>query len=401
MKIKFKLPVLFLLGTLFYTGSSHTYASEDSLWCERAIKVVEGHALNMLEEVLTTQKLPRSEERGLQPASDWTSGFYPGVLWYLYSYTGCDFWKKNAETVTAYLEKEQYNEDDHDIGFRIYCSYGKGYEFTANEAYKKVIIQSAKSLATRYNPKVQAIQSWHANADKDWMFPVIIDNMMNLELLYKASDFTSDRYFSDIALKHAITTQKNHFRKDFSCPHVVDYNPATGKMRRADYNNGYNDPQKSAWSRGQAWGLYGYTYMYRVTKSKEFLDFAENIAAFILNHPNMPEDLIPYWDFNSPKIPSKRDASAAAINAAALLELSTYPTSSAKYYFETAEKILQTLASEKYLATVGTNGHFAIKHATGNFLAGSELDNTLIYADYYFIEALIRYQKIRKNQSLF
>ncbi|WP_462346088.1 glycoside hydrolase family 88 protein [Coprobacter fastidiosus] len=390
-----------LLFFLLLQGIHASQNPEQEQWYIRSIKIVEAHAQNMLDEVMKDKLLPRSEERGRLPIEEWTSGFYPGILWYLYEYTQDDYWKKNAETVTAFLEQQQYNTNDHDIGFRISCSYGKGYELTHNESYKKVIIQSAQSLCTRYNPKTKAILSWNPNPKRDWKFPVIIDNMMNLELLYQAAELSGNKKFTDIALNHAITTMNNHFRKDYSCPHVVDYDPKTGQMRRMDFNNGYNDPSKAAWSRGQAWALYGYTFMYRVTKDKTFLDFAEKIASYILDNPHMPDDLIPYWDYNAPKIPTKRDASAAAINAAALLELSTYPTSNSQKYFDAAEKTLKSLSSDEYLAQPGTNGNFAIKHATGNFLGGVEVDNAIIYADYYFIEALCRYLKLIQHQDLF
>lgn len=394
--------ILFAITASRATGTEGKLNNEKSLfWAIRSIKVVESHAHNALYKVLEAGKLPRSEERGLQPVTDWTSGFYPGILWYLYEYTRDPYWCANAEAVTHLLENEQYNENDHDIGFRIGCSYGKGYELTRKKEYEKVIIQSARSLSTRFNEKIGIIQSWNADERRDWKCPVIIDNMMNLELLYTGAQLSGNKEFERIALKHAETTLENHFRADYSCPHVVDYDPQSGKMRRMDFNNGYSDPQKAAWSRGQAWALYGYTLMYRVTKEKRFLEQAEHIANYILNNPNMPADLIPYWDYNSPKIPTKRDASAAAINAAALLELSTYSASQSTRYFKAAEQTLKSLSLPQYLAEPGHNGDFALKHATGNFMGGSELDNTLIYADYYFIEALIRYLKLARGQQLF
>lgn len=388
------------IALLMSAGTLSSQSREgDPYWVVRSIKIIESHANNMLPNVLKSKKLPRSEERGLQPSSDWTSGFYPGILWYLYRYTNDYYWMINANTVTEFLEEEQYNQNDHDIGFRISCSYGKGYEYTGNDKYKSVILQSAKSLSTRFNEKIGIIQSWNPDKKRDWKCPVIIDNMMNLELLYQAAEISGDDSFKKIALKHAETTMKNHFKKDYSCPHVVDYDPETGKARKMDYNNGYNDPEIAAWSRGQAWALYGYTFMYRVTKDKRFLEQAEHVANYIINNPHMPEDMVPYWDYNSPKIPTKRDASAAAINAAALLELSTFQTKLADTYYKAAEKTLKSLSSDKYLAEPGTNGNFAIKHATGNFLAGSELDNTLVYADYYFIEALYRYLELNRSKK--
>jgi uncharacterized protein YyaL (SSP411 family) len=189
----------------------------------------------------------------------------------------------------------------------------------------------------------------------------------------------------------------NQYRSDFSCSHVVDYNPKTGEFRKRDYNNGNNDPATAAWSRGQSWGLYGFTLVYRETQDKRFLQHAENIANYVLTHPNMPEDMVPYWDYNAPEIPTLRDASAAAILASGLIELSGYTKTNGKKYFLAAEKILKSLASSKYLAEPGTNGDFLIKHATGNFLKNSEKDGPLIYADYYFLEGLERYLKAKKS----
>ncbi|MBI9063655.1 MAG: glycoside hydrolase family 88 protein [Marinilabiliaceae bacterium] len=369
-------------------------------WVTHAFKVIEGQAKGMLKEVKKTGLTPRSIERGLRPSEDWTSGFYPGILWYLYEYTGKDQWCKEAAQVTAYLEKEQYSNHDHDIGFRIYCSYGNGYLLTQEAHYKQAVVNAAKALSTRYNEKTQTIMSWNPNEQRDWKYPVIIDNMMNLELLFEATRFSGDNSFTEIAIKHAQQTMKFHYRSDFSCPHVVDYDPATGAFRRMDYNNGFCDPKRAAWSRGQSWGLYGYTLMYRETSDSQYLAFAENIAAFLLDHPNMPEDMVPYWDYHAPKIPTMRDASAAAIMASAFLELSTYAEDGNRY-FKAAEKILKSLSSEQYLAHPGTNGHYVLKHATGNYLNGSEVDGTLIYADYYYVEALLRYLKIINDQPLF
>lgn len=369
-------------------------------WVLNSMKVAQTQAMGMLPEVLKSGKLPRSQEKGLRETSDWTSGFYPGELWLLYKYTGDEFWKENARKVTTFLEKEQYNKNDHDIGFRIYCSYGNGWLLTKSEEYKKVIVQAAQSLVSRYNEKTHTIMSWGKRPERDWKYPVIIDNMMNLELLAEASKLTGNELFKKIAIEHADRTMKDHYRKDYSCPHVVDYDPETGAFRKMDWNNGYSDPKVAVWSRGQGWGLYGFTMMYRETKDLRYLQHAEKVAEFILKNPNMPEDMVPYWDFSSPKVPTMRDASAAAIIASALMELSTYSTNG-KRYFEAGEKMLKSLSSGKYQAASGTNAHYLLKHATGNFIQKGELDGTLIYADYYFVEGLIRYLQLINNEPLF
>ena len=398
---------IYILLTLLVIGFSPITVNAQALandnapaWVHTAFRNIDAQAKLMLKEVKKTGLTPRSVERGLRPSKDWTSGFYPGILWYLYEYSGKEKWQKAAAEVTSYLEKEQYSNRDHDIGFRIYCSYGNGYLLTGEKQYKDAVVNAAKALSTRFNEKTQTIMSWNPTEERDWKYPVIIDNMMNLELMFEATRFSGDKSFTDIAIKHAQQTMKFHYRADYSCPHVVDYDSETGAFRRMDYNNGFSDPKTAAWSRGQSWGLYGFTLMYRETGDKQYLAFADNIANYLINHPNLPEDMVPYWDYNAPKIPTMRDASAAAIMASALLELSTY-SENKELYLSTAKKVLSSLASEQYMAKPGENGYYVIKHATGNYLNGSEVDGTLIYADYYFAEALLRYIKLINDKSIF
>lgn len=323
----------------------------------------------------------------------WCSGFYPGSLWYIYEYTQNEAVKTLAEKNTLKLDPIQYVTNDHDVGFQLNCSYGNGFRLTGNEDYKKVLYQGAQSLATRFSSVTGVIRSWDF-LRRGWKYPVIIDNMMNLELLFWAAQATGDSTFYDIAVKHADTTLKNHFRADNSLYHGLNYNPKTGTIKH--YQGGQGFSEKSAWARGQAWGLYGYTMMYRFTKKPEYLEQAIKIAEFVLNHPNMPKDLIPYWDYNAPDIPDAlRDASAAAINCSGLLELSQYVSGDkAKKYYKAAEKMLQTLSSPVYTAEVGTNGGFILKHSVGNIPSGTEVDVPLTYADYYYVEALCRYKSL-------
>ena len=267
---------------------------------------------------------------------------------------------------------------------------------TKDPKYKVVIVEAAKSLATRFRPTPGVIQSWDEDrgwqGTKGWMCPVIIDNMMNLELLFEASDLSGDSTFRKMAISHANVTMENHFRKDFSCYHVVDYDKIKGGVRSKCTAQGYAD--ESSWARGQAWALYGYTVCYRETKDKRYLDFAENIYNFIFTNKNMPTDLIPYWDFDAPNIPNEpRDASAAAVMASALYELSTLGKPE---YKETADKIIISLSGASYRAIVGTNGNFMLMHSVGSIPHGSEIDVPLNYADYYFLEALTRKQALEK-----
>lgn len=320
----------------------------------------------------------------------WCSGFYPGTLWMIYANTKDEAIKAEAEKRLALQEKEKHYTGNHDLGFMMFCSFGTAYAITRNPAYKEVIFTSANSLATRYRPSIKSIQSW--DSSKNFKCPVIIDNMMNLELLEWVVQNGGDKRLHDIALNHANSTLKNHFRPDYSSYHVLDYNLQKGMVERKVTHQGYSD--ESAWARGQAWGLYGYVVMYRFTKAKEYLDLANNIAKFLLSHPNLPKDKIPYWDFNAPDIPNaKRDASAGAILASALLELAQYNKNQRKEYVQTAEMILRTLASPAYRAPLGSHGGFILLHSVGHLPAKSEVDVPLTYADYYFIEALTRYKK--------
>lgn len=321
----------------------------------------------------------------------WCSGFYPGTLWYLYEHSGDAVIREEAEKRLNILEIEKNNTGTHDLGFMMHCSFGNAFRITGNPAYKNVLNASALSLSTRYRPLIKSIQSW----DRHRVFkcPVIIDNMMNLELLNWVTDNGDDRKFKDISIDHSNTTMINHYRPDFSSYHVVDYDLSTGEVLGQKTWQGAED--SSAWSRGQAWGLYGFTLMYRSTKDPQYLDLANKIAQYILNHPNLPSDMIPYWDFDAKDIPSApRDASAAAITASALLELGQHVgKKDRKKYRSAAEKMIQTLSSNEYLAKVGENGGFLLKHSVGNFRSNSEVDVPLTYADYYFVEALVRYKK--------
>lgn len=328
---------------------------------------------------------------------DWTSGFFPGSMWYMYELTGDKKWEKMGVKYTESLDSAKYLTWHHDVGFIINSSYGNAYEVTHEDKYKDVIIEAAKSLATRFRPTPGVIQSWDENrgwqGTKGWMCPVIIDNMMNLELLFKATRYSGDSAFYKMAVSHANVTMENHFRKDYSCYHVIDYDKIKGGVRNRNTAQGYSD--ESAWARGQAWALYGFAMCYRETKDPRYFDLTGKIYNFIFNNKNMPDDLVPYWDFDAPHIPNEpRDASAAAIIASALYELSTYGKPE---YKETADKIMESLSSPAYLAIVGTNGNFLLMHSVGSIPHGHEIDVPLNYADYYFLEALLRKKDIEQK----
>jgi unsaturated chondroitin disaccharide hydrolase len=320
----------------------------------------------------------------------WCSGFFPGSLLYIYEHTNDQDVLKIAQKRLAIQEKEKHYTGNHDLGFMMYCSFGNAYRLFKKPGDKATIDTAAASLTTRYRPQIKSIQSWNKN--QNFNCPVIIDNMMNLELLLWVSQNGGDQRFREVAINHANSTLTNHYRPDHSAFHVLDYSLETGKFVGKNHQ-GYNDA--SAWSRGQAWGFYGFTMMYRFVKDEKYLQQARDIAQFILNHPHMPTDKIPYWDFNAPTIPNAlRDASAASIIASGLLELSRYTKGKeSSNYVDVAKQIIVKLASEEYLAKPGENGGFLLKHGVGFFNANSEVDQPLTYGDYYFLEAMHRYKE--------
>ncbi len=333
---------------------------------------------------------PRSMEKDgslrVVTPGDWCSGFFPGSLWQVYAYNGSDYWRQQAISYTWPIEEAKWHRGTHDLGFMLYNSFGKAYQLTGERSYKDVALQAARSLITRYNDKVKCIRSWDFNRDR-WKFPVIVDNMLNLELLFWATQETGDSTFHRIAVNHANTTLANHFRADHSSFHVVDYDPETGAVRLKCTLQGIADD--SFWSRGQGWGLYGYAMCYRFTKDPAYLKQAESIADFFFSLPNLPEDLIPYWDMKDPKIPnSPRDASAAAVMASGLYELSTFSANGQRYK-EIADKITSNL-HRYYQAEPGTAQGFLLLHSTGNHPSNDEIDVPISYADYYYLEALTR-----------
>lgn len=332
-------------------------------------------------------------------SESWVAGFYPGTLFYLFQATKDKAMLDEGLKRVGLMQKEQYNTGTHDLGFMMFCSYGNLYKLEPTAETKQILINSAKSLATRFNPTVGCIRSWGKREDTN-EFRVIIDNMMNLELLLWAAKETGDQSLYNVAVTHANTTMKNHFRPDYSSYHVVVYNPVSGAVMKKQTAQGAAD--ESAWSRGQSWGLYGYTMMFRTTGNKIYLKQAQNIASFILSNPNLPQDKIPYWDYNAPGIPNTyRDASAAAVMASALLELADYSEKNlAKKYRATASTILKTLSTPEYTAGRNENGGFLLKHSVAHLPKNTEVDAPQGYADYYYIEALIRYKNYLKGGKI-
>lgn len=350
---------------------------------------------NLCKRRVVPRTISKSGSLTMINPNDWCSGFFPGSLWQIYNYTNDSYWRQQAISFTWLIEDAKWNTGTHDLGFMMNNSFGKAWELTGERSYKDVVLQSAKSLITRYNPKVGCIRSWGRNSDTK-KFTVIIDNMMNLEMLFRATQETGDSIYYKIAVKHADTTIKNHFRPDYSSYHVVEYDPATGNVQSRHTAQGFSDD--SFWSRGQAWGLYGYTLCYRFTKNPAYLAQARHIADFFFGLPNLPEDLIPYWDMKAPNIPNTpRDASAAAIMASALYELSAYVSpADSKRYKDIADKIVDSL-NKHYQAEPGTSYGFLLLHSTGHHPGNSEIDVPLNYADYYYLEALGRKKALETN----
>ncbi len=383
--------------TILLAGALIWSCSPDSPDTQDASSVLDAAANDLKQslELLDYAELnPRNLEKDsirFVPSRDWTSGFFPGMLWMMYEYSRDTTWLDAAHHYSMNIEQEQYNGGTHDMGFKMYCSFGNGYRLTQDSLYREILLQSARTLSTRFNPVVGCIRSWDHHSE-EWDYPVIIDNMMNLELLFWATRETRDSSYYHVAFQHAETTLNNHFREDQSSYHVIGYDPLTGEVVKRNTHQGYS--HESAWARGQAWGLYGFTMSYRETGDQRFLEQAKAIARFILEHPNLPEDKIPYWDFDAPGQPDiPRDVSAATVLASGLLELSTYCPDEKDQYLQVADQILSVLAT-KYSFHGEQDYPFLLDHSTGRLPQNDEIDVPIIYADYYYLEALLRRMKL-------
>lgn len=366
-------------------------------------------------EANDTLRIPstfRNGEIDFVPTDDWVSGFFAGTLWYMYELTGEEYYAEQAQKHTEILHDIQFLKWHHDVGFMVYDSYGNGLRLKNIEGYDTVLVNTAKSLATRFRPNAGIIQSWNVDrgwqSERGWKCPVIIDNMMNLELFFKVSEMTGDPVYKEIAMSHADKTLANHYREDFSTYHVVDYDDETGEIRRKCTAQGIAD--ESRWARGQAWSIYGFTVAYRFTGEERYLQRAKDVANYLLvEEDNMPEDLVPYWDYDVKvfgkemgedylaKYGEIRDVSSAAIVASALYEL--HWMTKDDFYKQKADKMIESLSTPAYRAKVGENGGFILMHSVGSIPHGGNIDVPLNYADYYFLEALIRKGRIEKGEN--
>ena len=329
---------------------------------------------------------------------EWCAGFWPGVLWYDYEYTKDKQVLEEAENFTHSLKfLSHIPAYDHDLGFLVFCSYGNGYRLTKNPAYKQVILDTADTLATLFNPIVGTILSWPREVEpRNWPHNTIMDNMINLEMLFWAAKNGGNPYLYDIAVSHADKTMKSQFRPDYTSYHVAVYDTITGNLIKGVTHQGYAD--STMWARGQTWAIYGYTVVYRETKDPKYLDFVQKVTDVYLDR--LPEDKVPYWDFDDPSIPNApRDASAGAVVASALLELSTYlPNGTGKRYKDAAIEMLTSLSSDSYQS--GESKPSFLLHSVGHWPNHSEIDASIIYADYYYIEALLRLKRLQEGYGV-
>lgn len=395
----FKKLVIAFIGIIYMTSCTGRQNHKNKIVDRSNEERLKLRYSKLLEFPVDSMSFPRSMNLNngvvrVRDSRDWTSGFFPGNLWYLFMLTGEKKYKEKAREWTVYMEKEKNNRDTHDIGFMINCSFGTGYKATNNEDYQNVLIKAAKTLSERFNNKVGCIRSWDFGQDM-WEYPVIIDNMMNLELLFEATAITGDSLYHQIAIQHANTTLRNHFRSDNSTYHVVDYDSTTGQVRQKMTHQGLHD--ESSWARGQAWTIYGYTMAYRYTKDSLYLNQAEATAKYYLEHEKLSDDGIPFWDFmvsdtsNAPK-----DVSAATIVASACFEM--YGYTQKERYIDYAQKVIETLMTENYLLEENVEGPFILDKSTGNLPDNDEISVPIVYADYYFLEALFRNKHYLNHQ---
>jgi len=399
-----RITLLSLCEIIFFAVLSGQQKTCNNNFIKKNVKFAAAQESRQVKQIEKSGRFvnPRTFENGkikYVSYKDWTAGFFPGSMWYLYELTAKKKWKNLAMRYTQQLDSTKYRTNTHDLGFILECSYGNGYRLTRDSTYKNVIIRAAQSLKTRFRPAAGIIQSWDLNpgwqSQRGWECPVIIDNMMNLEMLFNATRLSGDSSYYKIAVSHADKTMQNHYRPDYSCYHVVDYSLKDGSVRSRQTGQGY--AHESSWARGQAWGIYGFTVCYRETHNPKYLLQAQKAFDFVIHAKNFPSDYVPYWDFDAPKIPNEpRDASAAAVMASALYELSTYENS--KFYKSWADKIMISLGSPAYRAKLSENGNFILMHSVGSIPHGVEIDVPLNYADYYFLEALKHKKELESHK---
>jgi unsaturated chondroitin disaccharide hydrolase len=323
---------------------------------------------------------------------DWIQGFFPGLLWYMYEADQDPVWRERADARTRPIEVQKLNTQTHDLGFKFFPSFGAAYRLTGDAYYRDVLLTAARSLAQRFHAPSGVINCCDWN--REWKVPLVTDTMMNLELLFWAAENGGDPAWKDMALSHALVTLRDMVRPDGGTFHVVDYD-AAGNIRARETFQGHSDP--STWSRGHAWAIYGFTMAYRYTKDPRMLEAAIKVTDYYL--ARLPPDSIPYWDMDAPADQLVKDSSAGAAVASALLELHTFVTDPAvkERYRAAALAMLDSLSSSAYLAT-GTQSPGILLHGVAFYRTpikpkGEAIDESLIYGDYYFVEALLRFKQ--------
>ena len=332
-------------------------------------------------------------------ASDWSSGFFPGALWSLYEQTGDTNFSQWAQSWMGAIQPQATLTNTDDLGFMVNCSFGNGYRLTTNPLYQAVLLQAAQSVAARFNPAVGAIGFPGAN---NIPYDVWLDSIMNMELLFRAFALGGDTNIYSIAYSHAVQTMLNHVRTNGSTYHIVHYDGNTGAVLSRGTYAGAAD--ESTWARGHAWATYGFTMAYRETGDARFLNTAQRVADYYV--ANAPSDGVPFWDYQyweySPTNAS-RDSSAAAITLSGLLELSQLVTNAAasSNYWWAAHRIFSSLTSTNYLAQENLSSGILL-HGVGETppLWDQEIDVSLIYGDYYFLEALKRYKELYTHTTV-
>lgn len=338
---------------------------------------------------------PTTQAWVITDARAWTSGFFPGALWLMSQQTGDPSWRMAAEAQQAGIEGQKTRTSTHDLGFMLFTSFGNAFRLTGHDPYRQVVLTAAGSLAKRYSSVVGCIKtSFPAGTSTD--FKTIIDTMMNLELLFWASQHGGQAAWAQMAQSHALRSAAEHVRSDGSTYHVINYSPTTGEVQGRATAQGYNT--ESTWARGQAWAIYGFTMAYRYTHHSTLLQAARRTADYWISH--IPADEVPYWDFAAPNLSTQpRDSSAAAIAASGLLELSQREPDGTRRetYLAQAQATLTSLSSAAYLAH-GTTNDAILLHGTAN-QPRRNVDTGLIYGDYYFLEAMIRAQDLPPQTS--
>lgn len=325
-------------------------------------------------------------------SENWVSGFYGGCLWQAFAFSGDPQFERLARKWTDGIEREKYNRETHDLGFRFMCTFGNGFRMSSDTAFadycRAVRDTAALTLSQRFHPESGVLSSDWDKEPIEGTIPCVIDIMMNLEILFEAALSTGDSRFYEIAVSHADATWRDFVREDGGTYHVVRYDVSDGSVR--DRGQLQGDTKESTWSRGHAWLVYGMVVAYRYTKDERYLEYAEKAADYFISHLN--EDGVAAWDFQSDD--SQPDASASAVVASALYEMLNYipKGEQRRHYAAEADRMLAALCSPAYF--IGADTDCLLDHSVQYYHFGYNVDKPAIFADYYFLEALNRYKSI-------